>query len=576
MADLLHTDASAPNEPAPPRRRAAPHVGAGHVSVVGPVLALVAIAMVAAASIIGIGSAKLRVGVPDLGVTIARLRVPVVVAFIASTAVLTGLAVAARRSRRLTWLVYGRRVRHSAFRRALPAALVVTAAAGVFCAHRVPLLADPTARVAPNGSGDSASGTDSAGGSTGIKPGKGTGVGGSGAGGAGSGAGGAGGTGGSGGAGGTGGGTGTGSSSGAGGSGGASGAGGSGGAGGASSGNGGAGTSGTAGAGNGGVGTAGGGGSGTTGGAGGSGGTGGGSGGGAGGSEDPALQQKAVDADHDGIDDAVDPNVDTDGDGINDIEDQSVDADGDGIDDPIDPSVDTNEDGTDDRQPVAIAPVGPGTGPASSAGGDATNDPANPTKGKDGTTATPGSSNSTSDGTPSKKPNEDKKRFGVGPIGKPILFLLSAVMAIVAWRAWRRRKPAADTPVVTPFADEVAETDSRSPIIAAALERTIAAMPDDPDPRRAIIGAYASMLDGFAAAGLPRHPAETPDGYLKRCLDGLRIRPEPASELTHLFGLARFSSHDMTEDHRAAALRSLAAALADVRAGARQPVGATR
>jgi hypothetical protein len=108
------------------------------------------------------------------------------------------------------------------------------------------------------------------------------------------------------------------------------------------------------------------------------------------------------------------------------------------------------------------------------------------------------------------------------------------------------------------------ESDSTSEQVAHTLAASIAAMLDDPDPRRAIIGAYARMLDGFAAAGLPRKPSDTPQAYLVRCLEALPIRPEAATTLTHLFAIARFSEHAMTNVDRDQAFDALRHALADV------------
>jgi hypothetical protein len=90
------------------------------------------------------------------------------------------------------------------------------------------------------------------------------------------------------------------------------------------------------------------------------------------------------------------------------------------------------------------------------------------------------------------------------------------------------------------------------------------------DPREGIIAAYSQLLDGLAAAGLPRHSYEAPDEYMRRCSERLRLRAEPLRRLTELFTVARFSTHDLNEQHHAAALSALEAVAGDL-AAARAP-----
>ena len=77
------------------------------------------------------------------------------------------------------------------------------------------------------------------------------------------------------------------------------------------------------------------------------------------------------------------------------------------------------------------------------------------------------------------------------------------------------------------------------------IERSLVELDESDDPRRAIIAAYARLLDAFAARGLERRPAETPVEHLLAGLAALPIRPEPAARLTSLFVEARFSTHPM-------------------------------
>ncbi len=85
------------------------------------------------------------------------------------------------------------------------------------------------------------------------------------------------------------------------------------------------------------------------------------------------------------------------------------------------------------------------------------------------------------------------------------------------------------------------------------------------DPRVAIRVAYGRLLDGLADIGLSRRPEEGPDEHMERCLAAAELPAAPIRELLRLFALARFSSHPITEQHRARAVAALDAAIASVR-----------
>ncbi|MFL5879892.1 MAG: DUF4129 domain-containing protein, partial [Actinomycetota bacterium] len=61
----------------------------------------------------------------------------------------------------------------------------------------------------------------------------------------------------------------------------------------------------------------------------------------------------------------------------------------------------------------------------------------------------------------------------------------------------------------------------RSPAerLVELLDDTLEDLEREPDPRRAVIAAWARMERGLAAAGLPRHPAEAPFEYAARDLE---------------------------------------------------------
>ncbi len=79
--------------------------------------------------------------------------------------------------------------------------------------------------------------------------------------------------------------------------------------------------------------------------------------------------------------------------------------------------------------------------------------------------------------------------------------------------------------------------------LAVALDRTIADLRAEPDPRRAVIAAYAQMERALARAKLPRRPSEAPREYLWRVLPEVGAGADSVERLTSLFERAKFSPH---------------------------------
>jgi Domain of unknown function (DUF4129) len=126
------------------------------------------------------------------------------------------------------------------------------------------------------------------------------------------------------------------------------------------------------------------------------------------------------------------------------------------------------------------------------------------------------------------------------------------------------------------------------------LDDTLEDLEGQPDPRRAVIAAWARMERGLAAAGLPRHPAEAPFEYAGRVLEaalaptdrgnpvpgGRRgtgpppgwavaglpgpLRPDSVHRLTGLFERAKFSRHRIGEGDRVEAIAALRAVRRDL------------
>jgi Domain of unknown function (DUF4129) len=89
------------------------------------------------------------------------------------------------------------------------------------------------------------------------------------------------------------------------------------------------------------------------------------------------------------------------------------------------------------------------------------------------------------------------------------------------------------------------------------LDDTLEDLEREPDPRRAVIAAWARMERGLAAAGLPRHPAEAPFEYAGRVLEAALARPRSVHRLTGLFERAKFSNHPIGQADREEAIAAL-------------------
>jgi hypothetical protein len=79
--------------------------------------------------------------------------------------------------------------------------------------------------------------------------------------------------------------------------------------------------------------------------------------------------------------------------------------------------------------------------------------------------------------------------------------------------------------------------------LSRVLDESIDDLMAEPDPRRAVIAAYARMESGLAARGHGRHTFEAPLEYLARLLTGATEDRESIRRLTALFERAKFSSH---------------------------------
>ena len=114
-----------------------------------------------------------------------------------------------------------------------------------------------------------------------------------------------------------------------------------------------------------------------------------------------------------------------------------------------------------------------------------------------------------------------------------------------AWYLASRRKPGREA--------DLAATEA----LADLLDDTLDDLRAEPDPRRAVIAAYARLERTLAAHGISRRPSETPEELLHRALGGLDVSAGAIRRLTELFERARFSQHDVDVEMKEEAIAAL-------------------
>jgi hypothetical protein len=132
----------------------------------------------------------------------------------------------------------------------------------------------------------------------------------------------------------------------------------------------------------------------------------------------------------------------------------------------------------------------------------------------------------------------------------PFLVVGAALGATIAYLALRRRRR------LPLEGDEEALADELELLLDEALDDLRA----EPDPRKAVIAAYARMERAFARFGLPREGSEAPLEYLERIAREVGHIPGAARlafELTHLYERARFSAHEVDAGMKEDAIRAL-------------------
>jgi hypothetical protein len=119
--------------------------------------------------------------------------------------------------------------------------------------------------------------------------------------------------------------------------------------------------------------------------------------------------------------------------------------------------------------------------------------------------------------------------------------------------------------LVRPRGRSVGELEARK-ALETMLDETLDDLHREPDPRKAVIAAYARMEHSLGAYGLPRRPWEAPLEYLARVIAELTGSATAARRLTRLFERAKFSEHSIDAPMKEDAISAVAAVRDELRA----------
>jgi hypothetical protein len=143
------------------------------------------------------------------------------------------------------------------------------------------------------------------------------------------------------------------------------------------------------------------------------------------------------------------------------------------------------------------------------------------------------------------------------PIPVAVVLGAAAIAGLAAYLSHRARRGA-----LRPLALE----PSLALTLADVLGETLDDLRAEPDPRIAVIAAYARLERTLASFGVPRRDSDAPLEYLRRILVDLEAGSGHASRLTQLFEHAKFSTHEVGPEMKEEAIALLESIRADLQA----------
>lgn len=139
--------------------------------------------------------------------------------------------------------------------------------------------------------------------------------------------------------------------------------------------------------------------------------------------------------------------------------------------------------------------------------------------------------------------------------------LALTALAVYLVARWERRRRGQAAQLHGSVGEDAAD------LLVQAIDEALDDLEAEPDPRRAVIAAYARMEQTLRRSGLPRRPWEAPTEYLDRVLRALGGAAPAVDRLTALFEVARFSDHPVGPEMK----RDAIAALTELRSGLAVP-----
>lgn len=106
--------------------------------------------------------------------------------------------------------------------------------------------------------------------------------------------------------------------------------------------------------------------------------------------------------------------------------------------------------------------------------------------------------------------------------------------------------------------------------VADVVDESLDDLRAEPDPRRAVIAAYARLERALGASGAPRARQETAEEYVSRILGTLEVDDGVVRRLADLFTRAKFSHHVVDETMKQEAIAALARIRDELRSAARR------
>jgi hypothetical protein len=138
------------------------------------------------------------------------------------------------------------------------------------------------------------------------------------------------------------------------------------------------------------------------------------------------------------------------------------------------------------------------------------------------------------------------------------LAVVAVVVGMLIWYVFRDGFRVRSAPLVTHPGPAQQPVATRTEEVVAALDAGLDRLSDqDTDPRRAVIACWVRLEEAAAAAGTTRHPGDTSTDLVARLLRAHQVSRPVLDEFAALYREARYATHVVDEQMRAAAVRSL-------------------